>query len=646
MIASWPRAGGAAPKRGCSLIRPSQPALLLFFVASILAGAIGQSFAFDPQLTVTLWPPVGLLMGLLLVSPPPRWPWWLAASGLAELTCNALWWSNPLLPALGYMAANLAEALTGAVLLRWAAGQRFAFRTPRETALFALCCALVAPMVSATGIAAIDQLIGKADFSMTWPLVWLGDASGALVFAPLVLVVVNVWQARTRTTALTIVEIAALAGLLVLVAAGAFTEQWQVHYLALPLLMWAALRFQIRGAVGALAVLVVAFAALSRALPQSLDFPERSALDLQSFFVVAALSGLLVATLSHQNARARAALGVANARLEDRVRDRTARLVAALRAGRLGVIEVDLASGAVTLDPAARHLLGLRGGRFAPAELLAQIVPADAARISAELQHAARAPSAHRITLSCRTRLGRSLLIDADIHARSGQAGLLIGVIKDITDRVAAERRQQLLVDELSHRVKNTLATVQAIAQQSLRRTTDPERRDSLIARLTAYARGHDLLAGSNWQAAPLDQVVAQALVPFGGGERFEIAHDGQPVRLPPREALALALALHELCTNAIKHGALSVPAGRIFIDWEQRDAGQRFAFNWRETGGPPVAVPTRRGFGSTLLQRTLALDLRGTVDVNFREDGLECRIIAPIPADSPQPPALGEETA
>jgi two-component sensor histidine kinase len=204
------------------------------------------------------------------------------------------------------------------------------------------------------------------------------------------------------------------------------------------------------------------------------------------------------------------------------------------------------------------------------------------------------------------------------------------GVELDITERKRAEERQQLLIHELNHRVKNTLATVQSIAAQTFRKPEDIEEATRRFeARLIALARAHDVLTRENWEAASLAEIVAQAIEPFAvpGVERFVVS--GPELRLKPKGALALAMALQELATNAAKYGALSNGSGRVEIRWESE--GGRMRLRWTERGGPPVLHPIRRGFGTRLIERTLAQDLDAEVSVSFESEGVVCAVAAPL---------------
>ncbi|MCR5877247.1 sensor histidine kinase [Phenylobacterium sp. J367] len=197
----------------------------------------------------------------------------------------------------------------------------------------------------------------------------------------------------------------------------------------------------------------------------------------------------------------------------------------------------------------------------------------------------------------------------------------------DVTARVHAEEQQKLLVAELNHRVKNTLATVQAIAAQTLRTSPDPESfRETFEARLLALSATHDLLTASNWRGAQLRDVVQLEFRPYGA-ERYTLA--GPDADLSPSEALTLGLLFHELATNAAKYGALTVATGSVEIRWTIEDS--RLKLTWQERGGPPVTPPTRRGFGSRLIERSLQGEMRGEAVLDFAPAGLVCRVTLPL---------------
>ena len=209
----------------------------------------------------------------------------------------------------------------------------------------------------------------------------------------------------------------------------------------------------------------------------------------------------------------------------------------------------------------------------------------------------------------------------------------------DLTEHKEEQAQSRMLIDELNHRVKNTLTTVQAIVAQALRNATDPrEIRESIESRLFALSRSHDLLTRENWESAGLLDVVKEALEPFGiangRSERFKVT--GANVRFPPKSALALGIAFHELATNAVKYGAFSGDTGCVLIDWAMKAApgGDRLILTWSEENGPPVTPPSKKGFGSRVIERGLALELGGTTRLDFRPDGVICTIDISAPQD------------
>lgn len=210
----------------------------------------------------------------------------------------------------------------------------------------------------------------------------------------------------------------------------------------------------------------------------------------------------------------------------------------------------------------------------------------------------------------------------------NGEVSRFIGTIRDIGKLKRAEAQQQMLTRELEHRMKNTMAMVGAIASQTFRTAaTKEDARTIFDARLAALNQAHDILTQSSWTSASMPTVIAGALAPHRTGEK-RIRVSGPEVELTAKQALSLALALHELATNATKYGALSVPDGTIDIDWACHTGsdGPALGFAWRESGGPVVAPPTRRGFGSRLIEGTLSADFGSSVKIEFLPEGLTCR--------------------
>jgi PAS domain S-box-containing protein len=207
--------------------------------------------------------------------------------------------------------------------------------------------------------------------------------------------------------------------------------------------------------------------------------------------------------------------------------------------------------------------------------------------------------------------------------------------IVDLTKHKNEQIQSKMLIDELNHRVKNTLSTVQSIVWQALRTVSDPKLiREAIESRLLALSRSHDLLTREKWKSARLYDIVHDALEPFGiaDGRVERIMIKGKNVRFPPKAALALGIAFNELATNAVKYGALSNAVGSILIEWtiEPSALGDRLILTWKEKGGPTVAPPSREGFGSRMIEQGLALELEGMAHLDYTPEGLVCTMNFP----------------
>ncbi|MFD0460770.1 HWE histidine kinase domain-containing protein [Microvirga aerilata] len=213
--------------------------------------------------------------------------------------------------------------------------------------------------------------------------------------------------------------------------------------------------------------------------------------------------------------------------------------------------------------------------------------------------------------------------------------GRVIGIFSeaiDITEHKRALDHQGLLINELNHRVKNTLATVQSIAFQSLKHSQTVEHAHERIEnRLIALSRVHDVLTQESWDSAELRTIVHQAISPFESVDLQRFAISGPAIKLPPQQVLPLSMAVHELLTNALKYGALSVPSGWISISWDIAPDGKTLSLRWDENGGPPVKAPSKRGFGTRLIERGLAQELGGAVTIEFDPSGVICAITIPL---------------
>jgi len=221
------------------------------------------------------------------------------------------------------------------------------------------------------------------------------------------------------------------------------------------------------------------------------------------------------------------------------------------------------------------------------------------------------------------------------VRNESGNIVQYFGSFVDLTKHKEDQAESRMLIEELNHRVKNTLSTVQSIVWQALRASSDPKViKDSIESRLFALSRSHDLLAKENWKSAGLFDVVTDALEPFGvtDGRAKRIVITGENIRFPPPTALALGIAFNELATNAVKYGALSNATGSISIEWalKPNPGEDQLHLLWQEKNGPPVTAPTHRGLGSRVIEQGLAHEIEGTVDLDYRPEGLLCTMIIP----------------
>lgn len=332
---------------------------------------------------------------------------------------------------------------------------------------------------------------------------------------------------------------------------------------------------------------------------------------------------------------------------ERRLRESEERLRLATEAAGIGVFEWDLARGiAVAVNAHMRDILGA-DSMIDRATIETVLHPEDRERLRSAIEAARTAPE-NRITLSARVRRPgetdwRHIEIVGELKTaeptdRNGEAARLpreltrlLGVARDITALVVAEETQRLLIGELNHRVKNTLATVQAIASQTLRRSSSPQAFvEGLTGRLQALSKAHNLLTESTWSGADLARLVLDQLALTSAEPRITLA--GPTVVLPPANALRLGLVIHELGTNARKYGSLGPAGGQVTIGWALESAGDKpfIVLDWIETGGPPVKRPGHQGFGQRLIEGSLSA-LGGEARLEFRPHGLACRLRLPL---------------
>ncbi|MGU3536841.1 PAS domain-containing protein [Methylobacterium sp. A54F] len=281
------------------------------------------------------------------------------------------------------------------------------------------------------------------------------------------------------------------------------------------------------------------------------------------------------------------------------------------------------------MNDAARRLVGLEGANITTLAIADFFPPEDAETVADEVLPAVVRDGHWAGELRFRHFVTDELIpVLYSVFPVTDPDGKTLGygtVTRDFRARKRAEEDMQLMNCELAHRLKNVLAVVQSVAHQTLRNAVDlPSASQDLSARLVALGAATDVLTGASWRSADLRALAEHALAPHGElGTRIVL--DGPTIALQPQVAVALALALHELATNAAKYGALSNETGRVDLAWQVDGNGPdaKFHLAWRERGGPPVSAPTRRGFGSTLIERSLRSYFGGTADTEFQPKGL-----------------------
>jgi PAS domain S-box-containing protein len=303
-----------------------------------------------------------------------------------------------------------------------------------------------------------------------------------------------------------------------------------------------------------------------------------------------------------------------------------ARLAAIIESSDDAIISKTLGGIITSWNKGAERLFGYTAGEAIGQSVL-MLIPDD--RHDEEPGIIARIRRGERIDhYETRRRRKDGTLIDLSLTVSpvKNEKGEVVGaskIARDITDRKRAEQQRELLLNEIKHRVKNTLGTVQAIASQTFRQAPREER-DIFGARIRSLASAHDLLTHQDREKVEMADVAERALRPFRevGRDRFETG--GPAVSLVPGKALLLAMALHELSTNAVKYGALSAPDGKVHLDWQTQ--GPRLILTWRETGGPEIAPPSHRGFGTTLIERAFKGE-QGQTHFDYRPEGLVCTL-------------------
>ncbi|MFL5157749.1 MAG: PAS domain S-box protein [Microvirga sp.] len=322
---------------------------------------------------------------------------------------------------------------------------------------------------------------------------------------------------------------------------------------------------------------------------------------------------------------------------EAALRASEARLWATQNNAAVGIAEVDRDGRFVSVNEARckltghsrEELIGLHFGHATDSESLEKDLDLFRRQVAGELDTYTTDSKFQRRDGS----RGWARVTSTAVRDAAGAFLYAVRVIEDITERRQADKRQKLLIDELNHRVKNTLATVQSLAWQAARPGVPPQvAQERFQERLLALSRTHNLLNETHWEGAALKTILETELGPYATAAG-RVRLDGPEVHLEARPAVVLGMAVHELTTNAVKHGALAVASGRVQVDWKIDDRGGEavLAIDWCELGGPALAAQPSPGFGSRLLRQTITRELAGQLDIRYEREGVCCTIAVPL---------------
>jgi len=607
--------------------------------AYFLASRLGFSLLVPPLgvAVAVLWPAAGVSAGFLVAFGRRTLPALAIGVMIGTIAANVLN-DRSFATAVFKGFCNIGEPLILAWLLdRWF-GPAFSFQDLRRVIGFLAATVIAAAISAIGGAVAIILLHTTAPFWDVWRVWLLSHAVGIVAVAPLIIELRRTWSEppSRRDT----IEGAAVLTIVALLAAYVYaypTQSWisfDPDGFILPLLLWLAARWPSPFAI--VGAFIVSTAAISTTifgighLSDVLPIIERVH-GVQMTVIMVTVFALVLFGLFTERRRSEEALKQSKDRLQ-----------LALDGADLGAFSANLLTGQFKCDTRTALFHGHRAPPTTINEVRRYIHPDDLVRLDNALVEASRTgrgwnaeyrvlhPTGHAHAGETRwVTLEGSIVRDP-----KGTPVGLLGVTRDVTARKKVDEQQRALVRELDHRVKNVLATVSAVVTQTLSASSSmPDFAAALDGRVQSMARTHELLSASRWHGISVADLVQRELAPYTKDGNTDI--DGPEVFLRPESAQVMVMIVHELATNAAKHGALSTQYGRVSVRWRQRSNGHRHApliFEWRETGGPAVVEPQKSGYGTSTIRDAIPYEFSGTVDLTFVPSGVRCRI--ELPAD------------
>ena len=605
--------------------------------ATGLAIAVGIAYFFAAQLSLALlaepdgvavfWPAAGVSSGVLIVlGRDARLP--VAGGAMVATIVANLMGDRNVWSATAFALCNAGEALLAAWLIERYFGSGFSLDRLRNV-LGLLAAAVVATAASGVGGTVAYRLFHSptAPLWTTWQHWFASDAVGIITVAPLAIGLAKALREPPPRNEIFegVVALVALAVVMTVIIVLLPPEPWQTvrpAALLLPILLWLTARCQpVFAAAAAFIVSLTTVWTITFGIGHfgdpGLPIGDRI-LDAQAAIVAFTLYAYVLAALFAER------------------RQSETRLQEALAAGAVTAFEWNPRNGLSQRSKNAAQILGLGPQQtFTAAQFLARVHPDDRARFKALVDSVRVDSPSYSVTFRFIRPDGREMWLEETSRAEFDTAGRVVGLkglTRDITRRKQSEKRQDLLIAELDHRVKNVLARVAAVVMHTRQRCgTMDEFVKALHGRIQSMAAAHALLSRSRWSGVGLTDLIRHQLEPYTTDANTTIS--GPEIMLTSAQTQAVAMVIHELVTNAAKYGALSSPDGRVSVNWHRTraDVAAILTITWRELGGPPIAAPFQSGYGSGLIRDLIPHELGGTVDLVFSSDGACCKIEIPF---------------
>jgi PAS domain S-box-containing protein len=602
-------------------------------IAYFVAAQLSLALLAKPDGVAVFWPAAGVSSGAVIaLGRDARLP---VAGGamIATVIANVMGDRN-VWSATAFAFCNAGEALLTAWLIEHYFGSSFGLDRLRNV-LGLLAAAVLATAASGIGGMVAYKLFHSptAPLWTTWRHWFASDAVGIITVAPLVIGLAEALREPPPPNRI-------FEGVVALVALGLMTaiivslppEPWETMVpitLLFPIMLWITARC---GPVFAAAAAFIVSLTIVWTTTFSIGHFGDPALPIGDRIMgaQAAILGVVLCTY------VLAALFAERRHHEAVLEESEARLQEALTVGAVMAFEWDPHGGLSQRSENAAQILGFdRHHTFTADQFLARVHPDDRACFKALIRKVSADSPCYSVTFRFIRPDGREVWLEETSKAEFDAAGRVLrlkGLTRDITRRKQAEERQDLLIAELDHRVKNVLARVAVVAMHTRQGSgTMDEFVHALGGRIQSMAAAHSLLSQSRWYGVGLTDLIRRQLAPYTTDANTTIC--GPDVMLSSAETQAVAMVIHELVTNAAKHGALSSPNGRVSVSWDRAgtDATVILTIIWRELGGPPIAAPVQSGYGSSLIRDLIPHELGGTVDLTFASGGACCKIAIPL---------------